>query len=233
MDTAVPTFFYVGNTASETVADMISAALVIPRGEAARYPTKIAPQVGAPARKTEEMPLCQGKLAIGYRTDISLSHPLAAAMTVLNEIFGGSPASKLFLNVREKRSLCYHCESSLDLYKGTIMVSADMKAENREAAETAVHEEFHALLRGEISDVELHAAKRSLDHTYHQTCDVPSSLSDFYMARVSVGNRESVEERRAAVAAVTRDEIAEAAKHVREGAVYFLQGTLSGEEEEE
>ena len=231
--TAVPSFSYVGATPPERVAEQIRAAFAIPEGTFKPYPTQIKRQTGDPVRKCEEMPLCQGQLSIGYRTDITITHPLAAAMVVFNEIFGGSPMSKLFLNVREKRSLCYRCGSVLDLYKGTVFAGAGMKAENREVTEAAIRAEFEAMARGEIGEAELNAAKRSLDHAYRRIYDSPSALAGFTMNRAAVGSRESVEDRRAAVAAVTRDEITEAAARVREGAVYFLKGTLSGGEIDE
>ena len=231
--TAVPNFFYVGNTPPEQVAERIKAAFSIPDGRFERYPTIVRRQIGDPARKCEEMPFCQGQLTIGYRTDITVSHPLAAAMTVFNEIFGASPVSKLFLNVREKRGLCYRCGSLLDLYKGVMFVGAGMKAENREVTEAAIRAEFEAMTRGEIDDAELNAAKRSLDNSYRQIYDSPVALAAFTLHHAAAGSRESVEERRAAVAAVTRDNVAEAAARVREGAVYFLKGTLAGGEVDE
>ena len=179
------------------------------------------------------MPLCQGKLAIGYRTDITMGHPLASAMSLLNEIFGGSAASKLFLNVREKRSLCYHCSSSLDLYKGAIFVASGIRVENRAITEEAIRAEFEAMVRGDITKTEWEAAKRSREFACRQLSDHPASLCDFYMGRHLLGINETPEQRRAAFAAVTREQVAEAASHLREGAVFFLKGTLDDEEVED
>ena len=231
--TLTPTFFYIGSTPPAQVAELLASTLDF-AGE-----QKISPQtiVKMPAdtvlRAEEEMPLCQGKLAIGYRTDITMQHPLAPAMSVLNDIFGGSAASKLFLNVREKRSLCYHCSSSLDLYKGAIFVGSGIRVENRAVTEQAIRTEFEALLRGEITQTEWEAAKRSRDFVCRQLLDHPAALCDFYMGRHLFGITETPEERRAAFAAVTREDLAEAAAHLREGAVFFLKGTLGDEEDDD
>ena len=40
------------------------------------------------------------------------------ALVLCNAIFGGTPLSKLFLNVREKLSLCYYASSMLEKLKG-------------------------------------------------------------------------------------------------------------------
>ena len=231
--TLTPVFFYIGNTSPWAVAELLERKLALTGALSHPVQTIVKMPVGAARRAEEEMPLCQGKLAIGYRTDITMGHPLAPAMSVLNEIFGGSAASKLFLNVREKRSLCYHCSSALELYKGAIFVGSGIRVENREITESAIRAEFEAILRGDITDVEWEAAKRSRDFVCRQLLDHPASLCDFYMGRYLLGLSETPEERRAAFAAVTRDEVAEAAAHLREGAVFFLKGTLEEEEGDE
>ena len=232
--TLTPTFFYIGSTPPETVAQLLERSLSFAGKQTFPAQTLVKMPADAVLRAEEEMPLCQGKLAIGYRTDITMGHPLAPAMSMLNEIFGGSAASKLFLNVREKRSLCYHCSSSLDLYKGAIFVGSGIRVENRAITEQAIRTEFEALLRGDITDTEWEAAKRSRDFVCRQLQDQPASLCDFYMGRHLLGISETPEERRAAFAAVTREQVSEAAAHLREGAVFFLKGTLGdGEEDDE
>ncbi len=232
LDSVMPTFFYVGNTDPHVVAALLSHAFCV-KGAAPAYQTAVKLPEGAPVRGGEQMPLCQGKLSIGYRTDISLSHPLSPAMVVLNEIFGGSAASKLFLNVRERRSLCYHCSSSLDLYKGVMFANAGMKVANGALTGEAMRAEFDAIVRGDISDTELNAAKSSLDNAYRQMFDNPGAMFGFYMGRALADVEESIEERRDALVRVSRSQICEAAAHIREGASFFLEGTLTGEEDAE
>ena len=229
----VPTFFYVGATPPAEVAGMIAAAFPVFTGTYAPYAALVKQGAGEAVYGEEEMPLCQGKLAIGFRTDISLGHPLAPAMLMLNEIYGGSPASKLFLHVREQRSLCYHCSSNADLYKGILFANAGMTPENRTVTEEAMLAEFEALSKGDITDTEFEAARRSLDHAYRQALDNPAALTDFYAGRALIGNGDTVDDFRAAVAAVTRDDVAEAACRIRKGATFFLKGTLEGEEVDE
>ena len=230
---ATPTFFYVGATDPDEVAAMLAAAFPSFAKPTVPYTAVVKRGEGEPVCGEEEMPLCQGKLALGFRTDVSLGHPLAPATILLNEIYGGSPASKLFLNVRERRSLCYHCSSGSDLYKGVLFAHAGMTPENRRVTEEAMLEEFYALSRGEISDVELEAARRSLDHSYRQALDNPAALADFYGSRALIGNTDTVDSFRAAVGAVTKSDVIEAAAHLRHGATFFLKGTLDGEEAEE
>ncbi len=232
LQNVTPTFFYVGDTDPARVAELLSRAFSV-AGKAPVYSTLVKPFAGEVLRETQQMPLCQGKLYLGYRTDVSLSHPLSYATVMLNEILGGSAASKLFLNVRERRSLCYHCSSTLDLYKGVMFAGSGMKVANRALTEDAMRAEFDAIVRGEITDNELHAAKRALDNAYRQMFDNPGAMFGFYIGRALAGIDETIEERREMLGKVTRDEVVEAAAHLREGAVFFLEGTLAGEEVEE
>lgn len=229
----VPTFWYVGALRPEDVAELIATRLPLVKGKPAPYAVTVKPCDGAVATGEEEMPLCQGKLSLGFRTDVTHGHPLAAATLMLGEIYGGSPASKLFLNVREKRSLCYHCSASPYLYKGVMFANAGMKPENRAVTEEAMLAEFAAIAAGQITDAELEAARRSLDYSCRQLFDMPSALGDFYDGRMLIGSDQTVEDFRLAIQGVTREQVVETASHFSHGATFFLKGTLEGEEGEE
>ena len=69
---------------------------------------------------TEPFEVSQGKLCLGFRIGVTADEDNYFAASLFNEIFGGSPASKLFMNVREKLGLCYYCSSSYDPYFGNI-----------------------------------------------------------------------------------------------------------------
>ena len=221
-----PVFAYVGNTPAaevralleERFADMLGTCQGI-------YQADIHAHEGEVRLGVRRMPLQQGRLSLGFRTDITPNDPLAPALQLANEIYGGSPASKLFMNVREKRSLCYHCSSALDLYKGVLFAASGIKTANRAVTEEAMLAEFAALRRGEISDVELHAAKKALSNTYRTAQDNPAVLSRFYVGRTLANVEQSHDEWRRRLDAVTRDEIVEAANRIRLGSVYFIEGT--------
>lgn len=231
LEESAPCFFYVGATDPMAVAEKLEKSFEALSDIAPHYQT-----VTATAHETaygeEEMPLCQGKLAIGLRSDIAIGHRLAPALMLFNELYGGSPASKLFLNVREKRGLCYHCSSSLDLYKGVILANAGMIPENRVVTEEAMLAELAALQAGSITAEELDAARSSLDHSYRQLADNPAALCDFYGGRLLAGHYETVAEWREKLSHVTVSDILEVGERIKTGAVFFLNGTLDEEEDE-
>ncbi len=227
-----PIFCYVGSTPAADVVSLLEATFGGLGGAGAPYAAMVKRHTGEVKRGEVEMPLQQGKLSLGFRTDITASDPLAPALLLVNEIFGGSPASKLFMNVREKMSLCYHCSSSFDLYKGVLFANSGMKVENRTVAEEAMLAEFAALQKGSFSEVELAAAQRALENTYRAAYDNPAVLSRFFAGRVTANVFETIDSWREKLFRVTREEIVEAANRVELGAVFFLKGTEEGEEVE-
>lgn len=230
---AAPVFCYVGATPAAEVSALLSAVFDREFADPLPVKTDFHAHSGAPVTATEEMPLAQGKLSLGFRTALTEKDALSPALVVMNEIFGGSPASKLFLNVRERRSLCYHCSSTLDIYKGVLFADCGMRASNRAVAEEAMLAEFAALARGEISETELDAAKRSLENAYRQSHDSPAALSRFHTGRMLVGKPECVDTWREAISRVGRDEVVAAAETVAHGATFFLAGSAEEGEVEE
>ncbi len=74
----------------------------------------------------------QGKLNIGFRTNIIYGDTDYFAFQVFNGLFGGFPHSKLFINVREKASLAYYASSCLESHKGLMIVITGIETKNYE-----------------------------------------------------------------------------------------------------
>ena len=164
---------------------------------------------------------------MGFRVGVCAdgqSQDVYTAM-VFNEIFGGSPASKLFMNVREKMSLCYHCSSSYLPYSGILSVSAGIETKNRAVAEAAILQQLTDMQAGRITQTEILAAKASLENSYRQIDDNPFELQSFYGNRTFFGWEEDVEECRRRISAVTVEDVVALAKQVICDTVFFIEGT--------
>ena len=72
------------------------------------------------------MDVTQGKLAIGLHTGILGTDADYPALLLLNAVYGSSMTSKLFVNVREKLSLCYYASSAIEKNKGIMLISSGM-----------------------------------------------------------------------------------------------------------
>lgn len=119
------------------------------------------------------MDVTQGKLVIGMRTGITASDPDYPALVLLNSVYGSGVTSKLFVNVREKRSLCYYASSAVEKFKGLMIVSSGISFDQYETARDAILAELDACRRGEITPEELESARRSLISAVRAGLDTP------------------------------------------------------------
>ena len=181
------------------------------------------------------MSVSQGKLALGFSTGITISPDDDTYCTaiMLNEIFGGSASSKLFLNVRERMSLCYFCSSSYSVYQGTIMVSCGIDSSNRDLAKAAILDQLDEIRKGNISDFELAAAQKSISNSYLQLYDNPFDIQSFYSGRQFFGINDGIEECRKKLMRVTKAQIIELASKISLDAEFFIEGTASDNDVEE
>jgi len=232
---AVWQVFYVGTRSADTVASLLKKHFVsLPDTTPLPLCLPVAEPSAGERRASEQMPVSQGKLSLGFRTGVSAvsqADEIYAAM-MLNEIFGASPASKLFMNVREKMSLCYYCSSSYHRYSGIITVHSGIESKNREIAEEAILAQLQEIRDGKISDAEFHAAKKSLENSYRQLYDNPFELQSFYGTRELFGISETIEESCIELSRVTKDDVVSLAKRVICDTVFFVEGNGEDEMEE-
>lgn len=174
---------------------------------------------------TEKMPVNQGKLALGFRTGVTLGDQDCTAFYLFCEIFGGSPMSKLFMNVREKLSLCYYCRAAADFAKGVMFVLSGIESENRDKAKDAILKELSDIQNGNISDEEFSAAQLSLINGYNELYDNPPALSNWYLARVLQGQKQNPEDVIEKIKKLTKNDVCLASKKAMLDTVYFLEGT--------
>ena len=184
------------------------------------------------AYKDEKMPISQGRLAIGLSTDVCFGTDDYFSMLLFNEIFGGSPSSKLFMNVREKMSLCYSCSSQYFSDNGGLRAMAGISPENREIAQKAILSELDNIKNGNISDKELISAKKALENSIREIYDSPIDIFDFYFSSACLGIELTIEEYISKISALTKNDAVAAASKVRLDSVYFLSGDGDADEED-
>ncbi len=173
-------------------------------------------------RVVDRQPVQQGKLNLGFRTGISYGDPDYLPLLVANGILGGFPHSKLFMNVRERRSLAYYASSRLDGLTGIVAVQTGIEVVNCEKAEEIILQQVEALKKGEITEEELEYTKHGLRNQYLQVLDQPLSMAEIHFSSVLAGLQRDVEDMLDRIAAVTKEEAVRAANHLQLDTVYFL-----------
>lgn len=173
-------------------------------------------------RKTEEQPLSQSKLSMGFRADFSPEEkPLFRLMAAA---LGGVPSSKLFQNVREKMSLCYYCSSSMAANSRAMFIESGVETENLQQAEAAIMDQISALQRGELTEEELLSAKLALQNSMRSVQDSLSAMENAYLGQVFGGHVMSPEASAEQIMTYSREQVTEAARRLRPAAVYTLKG---------
>ena len=217
--------FYLGAQAPETVAGLFAEQLQrLPREELSQPGTQVIRHAEAVRERFETLDVTQGKLCMGLRTGITSRDPEYPALVLLNAVFGAGTTSKLFLNVREAKSLCYYASSGIDAVKGIMTVSSGIEFEKYDEARAAILEQLDRCRQGEISDKELSDAKRHLDSGLRMQADSPGGLDNFYVGQAITGLNGTLEGLRERIGQVTKEQVIATAQSLSLDTVYFLKG---------
>ena len=168
----------------------------------------------------ETMDVTQAKLCMGF----SCKNDDVPAMVLANLLFGGSSNSKLFLNVREKLSLCYYASSAYHRSKGIITVSSGIETGNYQKAYDEIMAQLKAVQQGELEDWELEGARSVALNGFRTISDSQGRIVNFYLGQIATGCSESQEEMIGAMKDVTLERILAAANTITPDTVYFLKG---------
>ncbi len=228
--------FYIGSLEPDLLLKKLRSALGSLPAASAPERCPLAPHKSAEyCSRRESMPVKQGKLSMGFNLGVALSATDTSYYTalVLNELFGGSAASKLFLNVRERLSLCYYCSSSYSLYSGIMLVSSGIEVSNYDRAREAILAELNNIKQGRISEAELAAAKKSLKNSYRQLYDNPFDLQSFWSGRALFAIGDGIEDCISHFESVSSKDIEALARGITLDAEFFVEGTAAEGEEED
>ena len=136
----------------------------------------------------------------------------------------GHYTSKLFVNVREKLSLCYSVGSGYYGSKGIVTVSAGIDFDKEQQTRKEILRQLQAMQEGDISAQELNAAKEAILSSLRGTHDSPGSIEGFYATSALSGLGLTPAEYMEAIYAVTIDQVVAAAQTVSLHTTYFLKG---------
>ena len=222
LSTAHLELFYCGSAECHRVEEaLLTAFSSLTRGpQTEPEPPRRFAAPSQPRLVTEEMDVTQGKLSMGFRCDTD-DEP---AMILANLMFGGSSNSKLFLNVREKLSLCYYASSTYVRSKGILTVSSGIETADYDRAEAEILRQLDEIRQGLWEDWELTAARESLLSALQALGDSQGALENYYLGLAATGRRETPEEMAALLRQVTPERIRAAAQSVQLDTIYFLKG---------
>ena len=109
--------------------------------------------------------------------------PLAPAMRSFCDVFGGGPYSKLFMNVREKMSLCYYCSARFARQNSYIFIQCGCEEENMDKAVAEILHQLEMIRDGDCK-AELESSRIAMIDALDGVADTPNGLENWYAARL-------------------------------------------------
>ena len=170
------------------------------------------------------MDVAQAKLCMGFVTPITNRSPMFAAMQVMNALYGAGMTSKLFVNLREKQSLCYSIGSGYYGSKGIMTVSAGIDERSEEIARQGILAQLQACCSGEITQAELDGAKEAILSSLRTVHDSPGAIEGYYATSFLSGLSLMPQEYAQKVMAVTAEDVAAAARSLQYHSSFCLKG---------
>lgn len=172
-------------------------------------------------RETQQINQC--KLVMGMRAGMTYDRDNYPAVKVMNDIFGSDVYSKLFMNVREKQSLCYYCSSRLDAGKGLIIIQSGVEKENIERAVESIKKEFEDMRSGNFDEETIKASKMSICDSLRSVYDSPLGILEWYSSQQTSSSVLSPEKLIEDINAVTKEEIMTAAMFASFDTTFVLE----------
>lgn len=166
----------------------------------------------------------QSKLIMLYKICNMTDRERNVILPIFNRIFGLGADSKLFKNVREKKSLAYVIRSSASREDNILSVFAGINANSKDNVVNAVKEELLNIQKGNITDDELNKAIISRRSMLNSFLDENTSILYSKISKILTFN-DDIDERIYNLNSITINEIIELSKKVKLNIIYMLEGT--------
>jgi len=174
--------------------------------------------------RIENQDISQSVLCIGLRAENVKKEDMYALM-LYNSILGGTPASKLFQNVREKESLAYFAKSVYNRLKQVIYMYSGVDPKNNEKAKTVMLQQLELIKNGEISEEEFYAAKQSLISGYTELLDSKVAISrNIINNEVYFGHEVDIDEMIHKLEVLTLEDVVAISHKIKATNVFLLGG---------
>lgn len=179
-------------------------------------------------RDGEECEANQSQLIIAYKSE---SYNEYAAKLFIS-MLGATPMSKLFMNVREKMSLCYYCDAVLIDLKNTFVITSGLDAKDIALAEMAIEDQVRAMQEGDFTDEEFENAKLFLSEAYLSNYDSKYDILMWFYYQFMHGSCDTPEEKGSKIKALTREDVIREAGGYKLDTVFVLRPREGGSADE-
>src|SRR3989344_175942 len=162
-------------------------------------------------KETEQVQLALGFPALGH------GNPRLPAQLLLSVILGGNMSSRLFIQVRERRGLCYFIRASSNPYEdvGNFLIQSGLARDRLPEALRTIMAELGKIRTSGVTEKELDRAKEYLRGKITLGLEESNELADWYgRQELFLRKMETPEEKFARISAVTRQEVGALAREL-------------------
>lgn len=160
----------------------------------------------------------QTKMVMAFKTNSTDK----VTIKLFNALFGGTPFSKLFLNVREKLSLCYYCSSGYYEAKGVLYIDSGVEKNNIEPAKQEILNQLEKMKCGDFTEQNIEESRLAIIDSWRGVNDNPRALASWYLNERYYNTNISPEELIEKLKAVTKDDIVNVANSFKLDTIYVL-----------
>jgi len=196
-----------GSVSHDALVEMVKRMIVLPEGprsERVEATPVVTPRIQVIRKDTEQAHICWGVAGLKARDDERF------ALSILDSVLGGGMASRLFVEIREKKGLAYAVYSYHALYQdtGQFVVYAGTRPSNAEQVVGLIKDEITDIVDNGITAEELHRAKESLKGSLVLSLEsTRARMTRLGKNEVTHGECLSIDDLVARVDAVTGDDV--------------------------
>ncbi|MBU4452917.1 insulinase family protein [Patescibacteria group bacterium] len=166
--------------------------------------------------KRDDKNLKQIQVALGFPA-VGRGHKDLPAIKILSSVLGGSMSSRLFIEVRERRGLCYSIHSRVGTYEdvGTFTIFAGLDSGRLAEAMKTMFKEIEKIKKYGITAKELQYTKEHVEGAMKLNLEDSSSQAEFYAKQeLFLGEAKTPQERLAELQAIKRSDVQRVAMEV-------------------
>lgn len=213
--------YFVGSEEDPSVEEKMKQAFSsLERKSVSNKFVALSPAKNDVCRYEEKLDVKQCKMVMAFKSDNEDRY----AMKLMNTILGGTPFSKLFLNVREKLSLCYYCAAAYTPLKGAVLIDCGIEEDNIEKTETEILNQLEEMKKGNFSQEDIDNSLLSIANSLKGVGDTPSSYINWYYGCFIHDEVLTPAQSLERYSSVTREQIIDAANSLKLDTVYVMKG---------
>ena len=179
-----------------------------------------------PKTVKERLHVNQSKLVLGYKIDKMTDFEFRYVLNVYSYILGGGPDSKLFKDVREKNSLCYHISSVSSPLYSLLAINAGINKKDFRKTLELIKKDVHKMKKGKFTNDDIMKAKVTYINSLKEIEDSKTGILNLY-AGIEYLNSDTIEDRFININKVTMKDVIRLANKVHLDTVYLLEGDIN------